>query len=137
MSKALFSGGAEFDAALERIVVDAEKAGADGALEAAHIVEGKAKDRASGRPGPRVRSGSHRRSFHVEGPRSDDGRVAVDVGPAMIYSRRLELGFAGADSKGRIYKQPAYPSLGPGLEDAMPDIERLFVKVWTEATTLG
>jgi hypothetical protein len=128
-----FAGVPEFDAALKRIVTAAEKATGDAVMTGAHLVEGATKVRASGRPGPRVVSGSHRRSVHVEGPKTAGTQVSAQIGPSMIYSRRLELGFTGSDAIGRSYHTAAFPSLTPGLADTMPQLEQVFVRAWLGA----
>lgn len=39
-----------------------------------------------------------------------------------IYARRIELGFQGKDSKGRIYDQPAFPFLIPAAQAEYPKL---------------
>ncbi len=46
----------------------------------------------------------------------EDGVVGSDA-PGI---HRLEVGFHGADSLGRIYDQPAQPALGPAFERIVP-----------------
>lgn len=138
-------GGAEFRAAVERMIVAAEQAATSAVMQGAHKIEAAAKQHSSGRPGPYVGGsnpaypkappgGAHRRSIHVEGPTVSGSKVSAQVGPSMIYSRRLELGYSGTDAKGRIYKQPPYPSLQPGLDDAEKMLEELFVRAWAGAS---
>lgn len=98
---------------------------AQGAL----LIEAAAKRHASGRPGPNVVTGSHRRSF-MHTTTGGAGEWSSLTGPTMVYSRRLELGFDGTDSLGRTFHQPPYPSLGPGVDDAVPQIARLAARVW-------
>ena len=76
---------------------------------------------ASGRPGPNTPTGDYRRSITTQ--RIPDG---VAVGTNSVQGRRLEFGFTGADSLGRVYDQPPYPHFGPALEDTKgPLIEAL------------
>ena len=44
--------------------------------------------------------------------------IYMDV-VAAPYARRIELGFTGTDSKGRIYNQPPYPYFFKGVELAI------------------
>lgn len=80
-------------------------------------VESSAKAHARGRPGPRVRSG---RLWGSITWRLGHDAVSpyADIGSAVEYARRIELGFVGEDSLGRRYNQPAFPYLRPGLEAA-------------------
>lgn len=97
-----------------------------------HMVEAQAKENSSGearwlhgRPGPRARqggtgpgvvTGSHRRSIMVDGPSLAGGLWTISVGPTMRYSRRIELGFQGIDSRSRHYDQPPMPYLKPAFD---------------------
>lgn len=67
---------------------------------------------ASGRPGPRRVTGDYQRSMSVEQP----GPFARSIGTNAVQARRLEYGFVGADSLGRVFDQPAYPHWGPMAE---------------------
>ena len=42
---------------------------------------------------------------------------SAKVGPSIAYDRRIELGFVGADSLGRIYNQAAQPYLRPAADN--------------------
>lgn len=79
-------------------------------------------------------TGNNRRGIHVGGEGSTGGleggttgtdiggqeigatTVLIPVGTNVAYARRLELGFAGADSLGRTFNQPAQPYLRPAIE---------------------
>lgn len=67
---------------------------------------------AAGMEKTRVASGALRRSWHTK-PEISEGIYGAKVGPTMVYARRQELGFVGADSLGRIYDEPATPEPGP------------------------
>ena len=70
---------------------------------------------------PRVLSGRLRASITHEvqtGVNSITGRVGSNV----PYARRLELGFFGADERGRNYNQAARPFLRPALQENLPRI---------------
>lgn len=41
-----------------------------------------------------------------------------------VYARRIELGFQGKDSKGRVYDQPAFPFLIPAAQTEYPKLAR-------------
>jgi hypothetical protein len=126
VSGAIFSGGPEFSAALARIAVAVERAAADAVMKGAHMIEASAKAHSSGRPGPNVPSGSHRRSIHVEGPTVSGGQIRADIGPSMIYSRRLELGYDDmTDALGRVYHQKPLPYLDPALAEVTPRLNEL------------
>lgn len=45
------------------------------------------------------------------------GTNAVRIGTNVVYGPRIEYGFAGADSLGRIYNQAPRPYLRPALEE--------------------
>jgi hypothetical protein len=51
------------------------------------------------------------------------GTVTGHVGSNMAYARRLELGFTGRDSLGRIYDQKPRPYMRPGLANALPAVK--------------
>lgn len=104
----------------------AERAVVAGAL----IIQNEAKRRAA------YRTGTLRRSIHIGGhtdlasdyqkppdvpelPPPDVGAhdVEVYVGTNLEYARRIEYGFQGADSLGRVYNQAAQPYLRPALDE--------------------
>jgi len=62
------------------------------------------------------KTGNLRRSIHVGDQQSSGSTASVKVGTDVEYARRIELGFAGADSLGRVYNQPARPYLRPALD---------------------
>lgn len=87
-------------------------------------------------------TGNLRRSIHVGGEGSVGGldgdttgtdiggqavgrnSVEVSVGTNVEYAARLEFGFAGADSLGRVYNQQPRPYLRPALESTRGEVER-------------
>src|SRR5216684_4443162 len=99
-----WTGVPEFAASLESTVAKASVEARAAVAEAAGELEKAAKQNASGRPGPNVISGTLRRGIKHEPiyPWGVRG-WATEVGPTVIYSRRIELGFVGADSLGRVY----------------------------------
>jgi len=74
---------------------------------------------ASGRPGPNAPTGDYRRSWTAEFTRKN-GNAASQVGTNKVQGRRLEFGFVGADSLGRIYNQPPYEHLQPAIDVIEP-----------------
>ncbi len=106
-------GVPEFVAALEAMAGRVDRATGMAARDAALVIQRQARTNASGRPGPRVRTGTLRRSIRVDGPRRVGTGWEARVGPTVIYSRRVELGFDGTDAIGRTYHQPPYPFFGP------------------------
>lgn len=72
--------------------------------QAALLVEADAKVLA-----PKV-SGTLARSIHTE-VTDEEARIGTDV----VYARRIEYGFVGADSLGRVYNQAPQPYLRPAL----------------------
>lgn len=59
-------------------------------------------------PGPNVATGNYRRSIQLTPTREGENPVAY-IHTNSAQARRLEYGFVDEDSKGRKYKQPAYP----------------------------
>lgn len=65
-----------------------------------------------------VRSGRLRASLRVMETTSSAGGAQARVGTDVPYAARIEFGFAGRDSLGRLYSQPAQPYLRPAADDA-------------------
>jgi HK97 gp10 family phage protein len=61
-------------------------------------------------------TGTLRRSLHAEITSSSRHRVDAAVGTDVAYARRIELGFAGRDSRGRVFHQPPQPYLRPAFD---------------------
>lgn len=77
----------------------------------AMLLETRIKANASGRPGPRVITGDYRRSWTTR----HLGATSI-VGTNKPQARRLEFGFYGPDSLGRVYNQRPFPHVGPAYE---------------------
>jgi phage gpG-like protein len=71
-------------------------------------VESSAKEHATGRPGPNVRTGRLRGSITWRLGQDGEG-VYADIGSAVHYAPYVELGTS---------RMPAYPYLRPALEAA-------------------
>ncbi|MGW0950240.1 hypothetical protein ACWD4O_48095 [Streptomyces sp. NPDC002623] len=87
------------------------------------LLETQVKANASGRPGPNAITGDYRRSWTHEVHMAGDV-VTGTVGANKLRARRLEYGFVGVDSPGRVYDQPPYAHVGP----AVATIEPLFLQ---------
>ncbi|MFJ8430422.1 hypothetical protein ACIQ9P_03860 [Kitasatospora sp. NPDC094019] len=85
----------------------------------AMLLETAIKAAASGRPGPDVQTGDYRRSWGTEVRATATGAEAI-VGSNRPQAARLENGFTGADSLGRVYHQPPLPHVGPAVERVEP-----------------
>lgn len=84
-----------------------------------HLLRTRVMRRASGRPGPNVITGDYRRSITVEFYEGD-GQFIATVGTNAPQGRRLEFGFHGVDSLGRLYNQPPLPHFGPAMDETAP-----------------
>lgn len=85
-------------------------------------LEAQVKRNASGRPGPKAPTGNYRRSISRRSMLTATSARA-EVGTNMPHARRLEFGFSGADSLGRVYDTPAFPHFGPALDKIAPTVE--------------
>ncbi|MFD7639577.1 hypothetical protein ACFV4P_02895 [Kitasatospora sp. NPDC059795] len=85
----------------------------------AMLLETAIKAAASGRPGPNAPTGDYRRSWTTEVRATAAGVEAV-VGTNKPQANRLEYGFVGADSLGRVYHQPPLPHVGPSVDRLGP-----------------
>lgn len=118
-------GMAEFEAALAALVARVEVGAERAAQDAAHVVEAAAKKNAP------VVTGTLRRSI-ISSP-GGSGEIAYQVGPTVIYGRRIELGFQGPDSLGRVYNQQPDPYLAPAVHESIPGISRVIKRRISEA----
>lgn len=92
-------------------------------------LEARAKQNASGRPGPNVRTGNLRRSITTSMPRKGfQGNYTVDVSATMVYSRAVELGHP------RWKPGVKYPYLGPAARKMQADgsLNRIFTLALTD-----
>lgn len=78
--------------------------------------------KASGRPGPRAVTGDYRRSWVHEFHGGPQTSTSI-VGTSAPQGRRLEFGFHGADSLGRVYNQPPFPHARPAFDQTAPEFE--------------
>jgi hypothetical protein len=85
----------------------------------AMLMETQIKANASGRPGPNAPTGDYRRSWTHEVHTGADAVLAI-VGTSKPQGRRLEYGYVGPDSLGRVFDQPPYAHVGPAMETVRP-----------------
>ena len=144
------SGGWIFDtegftASLDAMIAAVNVATRDGVIKGAALIEASAKasfggGHSKGSPKtvfsqPQSVTGTLRRSIRMVGDPIEVGRGvwSTRVAPTTIYGRRIELGFSGSDSLGRVYNQPPYPFLKPGVDKSIPLLDAVFVASWQAA----
>ena len=121
--------------ALDLIALRVQKATLESVVEGAALVESRGKKNAPVSKGnnPPIH-GTLRRSISmgtptIEGP----GVFSSRGGPSVIYARRVELGFHGADSLGRVYDQDGRPYWGPAVNSSHDDILAIFLTQLADA----
>jgi hypothetical protein len=57
------------------------------------------------------------RSLHIQPGESSRDSAEVELGTDVVYAPRIEFGFVGTDSRGRMYHQPARPYLRPAFDN--------------------
>jgi hypothetical protein len=80
------------------------------------LLETAVKRHASGRPGPRIVTGNYNRSI-TRTVTPIAGGAEGEVGTNAVQAARLEYGFHGRDSLGRLYDQPPYPHFRPAADE--------------------
>jgi HK97 gp10 family phage protein len=110
--------GQEFRSSIARAEQAVERAITDAMSIAAMEAANEARRRAP------YKTGTLRRSIEVKemGPRQ------VAVGSGQPYAARIEFGFAGRDSLGRLYNQPAKPYLRPAIEETRQRMAQVFAE---------
>ena len=101
------------------------------------LLQTRVRARASGRPGPRRRTGDYRRGITTQTRRVIAGVWETTVGTNSPQGRRLELGFIGADSLGRHYNQPPFPHFGPAVDQTEPEYAEALGAVVTALNQSG
>jgi HK97 gp10 family phage protein len=126
-----FTGVSELKAGFAEIEKRLAEVTRAAVAEGAHFIEARAKQNAP------VKTGTLRRSIRVFGPTSIGfGSYMALIGPTVIYGRRVELGFHGADSLGRHYDQEGRPYLGDAYAEAMAGpLSAIFTKHWSLAVS--
>lgn len=116
-----------FNAHLRAMAAAADGATRQAVAEGAALIERKAKENSSGRPGPNVQSGAHRRGIVTEGPAKTGNGWEARIGPTMVYSRRLELG------GGNWRAGTKFPYMEPAVEWARNGpIGEVFRRAWAK-----
>lgn len=127
-------GFREFDLAMDSIMTASSAASREIAVKGGDILVRSIRAHMHGRPGPNVRTGLLEGSVRTRVVRQvAPGVWESETSPATPYAMRIELGFHGADSLGRVYNQGPYPYMRPGIVDAFPLIEALEVSTWGTA----
>jgi hypothetical protein len=118
-----FVGLAEFEAALDGLELAMVAATRIGLGKAGNRWIAQAQRNASGRPGPNVRSGNLRRGIGVTQQVRRWGAHGweMHVGPTIIYSRRIELGYNGSR---------AYPFFEPAGKTSEPEMAADLYAAW-------
>ena len=81
--------------------------------------EGIVKGKASGPPGPNVRSGNYVGSINGKTEPDAEGIIGR-IGTNAPQGARLEWGFKGPDVLGRVYNQKERPHWRPAAEELKP-----------------
>ncbi|MFJ1900535.1 HK97 gp10 family phage protein [Streptomyces sp. NPDC088115] len=82
---------------------------------AGEVGRARIRGNASGRPGPNVITGAYRNSWETQACRLPYGAQCT-IGTNAPQGRRLEFGFVGPDSLGRVYNQPPFAHVGPAID---------------------
>lgn len=104
----------------------AQRKGVDATMAAAILnAKGKHGPGAHGANRFESHSGELERSIRVVNKAKSDRRGAVGTWGSMnnAYALRIELGFQGKDSLGRVINQQAYPYLRPAADAEYPRLE--------------
>ena len=101
----------------------------EGVDQAAFIFEAAARQNSP------VDTGANRDSIYTEElVRSLSGEVyQLKISPHMPYSKRLEYGFVGADSLGRVYHQQPRPYMRPAFDENKDDARQVIKETVLEA----
>lgn len=114
-----------FMAQLRSMSSRVDNATRDAVRDGTMLIQRKAQQNSSGRPGPNVRSGAHRAGILTVGPIRVGNTWEGRVTPTRPYSRALELGHP------RWPPGVKYPYLGPALAWARRGpIAALFREAW-------
>jgi hypothetical protein len=81
------------------------------------------RSHASGGQGPEIQSGEYRGSWRMEFRSNAKGYAVATVGTDSPQGYRLEMGFQGTDSLGRVFDQQP----NPHVEPATAEVREVFV----------
>ncbi|MCU1451939.1 MAG: hypothetical protein JWN46_85 [Acidimicrobiales bacterium] len=113
------SSAAEVAADLRALAVDGAERVHRTVVYYGALLQTEVKRNASGRPGPNAITGDYRRSIGRETRRYVDRSVCT-ISTNRPQAMRLEMGFVGTDSLGRVFDSPALPHFGPALDAIEP-----------------
>lgn len=118
------TGDKEVSQKIRNAIKYSAKDAADITSEYGDKLQEQVKQDASGRPGPNIITGQYVASIH----KVAQSTYAVTVGTDAPQALRLEYGFAGQDSLGRVYGQPPYPHWTPAVDKLMPEYVKAMQK---------
>jgi phage gpG-like protein len=74
--------------------------------------------------GPFKDTGTLGRSIQVDDSKAKGKKPSVRVGTSLVYAARLEFGFVGADSRGRVFNQGARPYMRDSLNNNVKEMRK-------------
>ena len=74
--------------------------------------------------GPYRRFGTLGQSIQVDDRNNKGPKPFVRVGTSLVYAARLEFGFVGSDSKGRVINQAARPYMRDSLNNNVKEMRK-------------
>jgi len=125
----------------QKATEDVVKKLSDGSLvaRAALVIERQAKINATGRPGPKVQTGRLRASITTEVIDSNTARVGTNVfyAPFVEFGHRQTPGRFVPPLRKRLVADfaPAYPFMGPTIEQCKDDLKDVVVTFGNELGT--
>ena len=72
--------------------------------------------------GPFKDTGTLGRSIQVDDSKAKGKKPSVRVGTSLVYAARLEFGYVGADSRGRVINQAARPYMRDSLNNNVKEM---------------
>lgn len=114
------SGARELAAALQSGAARTQQLMVTAVAKTAADLVAAVQRNASGRPGPNVVTGDYRGSWRAEPVEETAASISISVGTDRPQAARLEYGFVGPDSLGRVYDQPPFPHMGPAVDGIEP-----------------
>jgi hypothetical protein len=136
-------------AAIDSMIHRVKDATEDASEEGADAIRNVARQNASQRPGPLVRTGNLVRSILADPPvQESDTRWVTQVAPHVVYGRIQELGgeitahagnlltFMGTEGhwvRKRSVTLPPRPYLEPALEQSLGSVAKIVTQAWGDA----
>lgn len=123
-----FDGMSEWGAAVDELIAKADEASKEVVTKGVEIINKHAKVHAP------VKSGNLRRGIaRTKLARFTASSWMAETGPTAVYGRRIDLGFVGADSLGRVYDQAGNPFWETGVDESQAELEALYTDVYSAA----